>query len=149
MFLRICGAMDGFKRISMKIYLILISIIIASCNAIKPETEVIKLDGTKWALTAIKHKPVSNNQNAYLEFDSKLNVKGKVFCNSVSGGYELMGKDQLTFDKLASTKMYCEGVMDQENEMITNMENVKRYQIKNQMLFLYNSDEVLLTFKRE
>lgn len=130
-------------------FLLFLSLIIASCHALKPESEVVKLEGTKWVLASIKHKPVSANKSAFLEFSSKMKVKGKAFCNSISGDYELMGKDQLTFHEMVSTKMYCEGVMDQENEMITNMENVKRYQIKNQMLYLYNSDDVLLAFKKE
>ena len=130
-------------------FLLCLSLIIASCHVLKPESEIIKLDGTKWVLTAIKHKPVGSNKNAFLEFSPKLEVKGKAFCNSISGDYELMGKDQLTFQELVTTKMFCDGVMDQENEMITSLQNVKRYQIKNQMLYLYNSDDVLLTFKKD
>lgn len=59
-----------------------------------------------------------------------------------------MGKDQLTFSDLVSTKMYCEGVMNLENEMITNLQNVKRYSIKNGMLYLHSTDGLLLAFKK-
>jgi heat shock protein HslJ len=119
-----------------------------SCTAIKPESDVIKLDGQHWRLSAINHKLINANDNAFLEFNDKLKVNGKAFCNSVSTDYELMGKNQLRFGTIVSTKMYCEGVMNLENEMITNMQNVRRYEIKNGMLYLYSSDAVLLTFKR-
>ncbi|WP_207535120.1 META domain-containing protein [Desertivirga arenae] len=133
----------------MKLYLPLFFILILfSCNALKPENEVIGLDGHRWVLTAIKHKPVVTNKNAFLEFSKKQEVSGKAFCNSIKGDFTLMGKDQLTFEGLISTKMYCDGVMDLENEMVSSLENVKRYEIKNRMLYLYNSDNVLLTFKK-
>ena len=135
-----------FMKLQLLIFLIFT---FSACNALQPQNEVIELDGQHWQLTSIRHKPVPSSANAYLEFSKKSEVKGKAFCNSITGEYELMGKDQLTFGSLTSTKMYCEGVMNLENEMITNMENVKRYEIKNNMLYLYNSDEVLLAFKKE
>lgn len=119
-----------------------------SCNAIQPQQAPLKLDGQRWTLTAINHKPISSNGRAYLEFEDNLDVKGKAFCNSISGGYELMGKDQLTFQEMVSTKMFCDGVMNLENEMMTNLQNVRRYEIKNGMLYLYGSDAILLTFKK-
>ena len=110
---------------------------------------MLKLDGQHWELTAINQRPVNSGGKAYLEFDEKdLKVKGKAFCNSVSGDYELMGKDQLTFQEVVSTKMFCDGLMDQENQMVTNLQNVRRYEIKNGMLYLYSTDQLLLTFKK-
>ena len=60
-----------------------------------------------------------------------------------------MGDNQLVFQEITSTKMYCEGVMDLENKMITNLQNTKRFEIKNGMLYLLNSDEVILSFKKK
>jgi len=128
--------------------LVLISSLLLNCQAIKRDSEVTRLDGQQWKLVSIKHRPVNNNGNAYLEFSTKLEVQGKAFCNSIKGEYELMGKDQLTFSDLVSTKMYCEGVMNLENEMITNLQNVKRYSIKNGMLYLHSTDGLLLAFKK-
>lgn len=123
----------------------------ASCSALRPADEIITLGDHKWVLTAIGHKPMmSTSEKAYLKFDEEeLEVKGKAFCNSIGASYELMGKDQLTFDEFTSTKMYCEGVMNLESEMISNLREVKRYEIRNGMLYLYGSDKVLLTFKRK
>ena len=135
----------------MKIFILSILTVIsfAGCNAIKPENNPLGLDGPEWKLTAINHKPVVVNGRAYLKFDGKdLEVRGKAFCNTITADYERMGDNQLTFQEITSTKMYCEGVMDLENQMVTNLRNVKRFEIKNRMLYLSDSDNVLLTFKK-
>ena len=114
----------------------------------KPEDATLELDGQRWTLTAIKHKPINSEGKAFLEFEKNLDVKGKAFCNSISAEYELMGKDQLSFSGIVSTKMFCDGVMNLENEMITNLQAVKRYEIKNGLLYLHGSESLLLTFKK-
>ena len=131
------------------ILLISIALLSFSCNAIKPENSIVKIDGPKWKLTAINHKVVTANDRAYLEFDGEdLEVKGKAFCNTIKADYERMGDNQITFQDITSTKMYCEGVMDLENQMVTNLRNVKLFEIRNGMLYLSDSDNVLLTFKK-
>ena len=128
---------------------ILTVIVFCGCHVIQPENTPLKLDGPKWKLTAINHKTIVPDGRAYLEFDAKkLEVKGKVFCNTITADYGRMGDNQLTFDDIASTKMYCEGVMDLENQMITNLRNIKFFEIRNGMLYLKDSDNVLLTFKK-
>ena len=135
----------------MNKFLLFIPVIVffLACNALRPENVPLKLDGPEWKLTAINHKVVSPVGRAYLVFDGEdLEVKGKAFCNSISADYERMGDDQITFQEITSTKMYCDGVMDLENQMVTNLRNVKRFEIRNGMLYLSDSDKVLLTFKK-
>jgi heat shock protein HslJ len=135
----------------MKKFLLFIPVIVffLACNALKPENVPVKLDGPEWKLAAINHKAVSQVGRAYLVFDGEdLEVKGKAFCNSISADYERMGDDQITFQEITSTKMYCDGVMDLENQMVTNLRNVKRFEIRNGMLYLSDSDNILLTFKK-
>jgi heat shock protein HslJ len=135
----------------MNKFLLFIPVIVffSACNALRPENVPLKLDGPEWKLTAINHKVVSPVGRAYLVFDGEdLEVKGKAFCNSISADYERMGDDQITFQEITSTKMYCDGVMDLENQMVTNLRNVKRFEIRNGMLYLSDSDNVLLTFKK-
>lgn len=120
-----------------------------SCSIFKGGNDLVKLEGTTWTLTAIEGKPVDGDSRAFLKFnDKETRVSGKAFCNSVSGEYERIAEDQLTFGALVSTKMYCEGVMDLENQMVTNLQNVRRFEIKSGMLYLYSTDLLLLTFKK-
>lgn len=128
---------------------ILTIIALARCNAIKPEAVPLTLDGPDWKLTAIEHKAVTPNGRAYLKFDEEdREITGKAFCNTISADYERMGDNQITFQEITSTKIYCEGVMDLENQMITNLRNIKRFEIRNGMLYLSDSDKILLTFKK-
>ncbi|MBC7913062.1 MAG: META domain-containing protein [Pyrinomonadaceae bacterium] len=122
----------------------------SGCNALKPESTPLTLNGPQWKLVSINHKAITDDGRAYLKFDGKdLEVKGKAFCNTITADYGLMGDTQLTFEAITSTKMYCDGIMDLENQMVSNMQNVKHYQIKNGMLYLLSSsNEALLTFKK-
>lgn len=122
------------------------AITLAGCNILQPESSPLKLEGQEWKLVSIDHKKITSDR-AFLVFDGG-KVHGKAFCNSINSGYELMGDNQLTFDPFISTKMYCDGVMDLESQMITNLQNVKRYEIKNRMLYLSDSDKMILTFKK-
>lgn len=131
------------------ILFILTVVALCGCNVIQPENTPLKLEGVDWKLTAINHKAIVPDGRAYLEFNGKkLEIKGKAFCNTITAEYGRMGDNQLTFEDVTSTKMYCEGVMDLENQMITNMRNVKFFEIRNGMLYLKDSDQVLLTFKK-
>jgi heat shock protein HslJ len=131
------------------ILLIIAVITFCGCNAIKPENSPLKLEGVEWKLIAINHKAIVPDGRAYLKFnDKKLEVKGKAFCNTITADYGRMGDNQLTFEDITSTKTYCEGVMDLENQMITNLRNIKLFEIRNGMLYLKDSDDVLLTFKK-
>ncbi|MBC8052568.1 MAG: META domain-containing protein [Sphingobacteriaceae bacterium] len=131
------------------ILIIFAAITFVSCNAIKPQNSPLSLDGPEWQLTAIEHKPVVANGRAYLKFDGKdLEVKGKAFCNSITADYERMGDKQVTFQEITSTKMFCDGVMNLEEQMVSNLRRVKKFEIRNGMLYLSDSDNVLLTFKK-
>ncbi|MFD2163592.1 META domain-containing protein [Paradesertivirga mongoliensis] len=127
---------------------ILTSLCFSGCTALKQENASIKLDGPSWQLTAIEHKAVVSNGRAYLKFDGEdLEVQGKAFCNSISADYERMGDNQITFQEITSTKMFCDGVMNLEEQMMSNLRKVKKFEIRNGRLYLSDSDNVLLTFK--
>ncbi|HEY1024376.1 MAG TPA: META domain-containing protein [Sphingobacteriaceae bacterium] len=105
-------------------------------------------ENTQWVLTAIAEKPVSI-ENAYLRFDTKEHrISGKAACNGFSAEYEIFTENRITFSEISSTKMYCEGLMDEESEILTNLRSVKRYEIKADRLYFYSDGGLLLTFKR-
>lgn len=129
--------------------IILSAFILSGCNAIKPEKAPVNIAGPEWQLTAIEHRVVTADGRAYLKFDGEdLEVAGKAFCNSIKADYERMGDNQITFQEITSTKMFCEGIMNLEEQMISNLRKVKRFEIRNGLLYLSDSDNVLLTFKK-
>lgn len=129
--------------------LVLLSFLMCtSCEVLKSDTDLPKLSNTKWTLHSIKERVVNLGDKAYLNFDEKNNrISGKAACNSFSGEYAIV-KQTIKFESIGSTKMYCEGLMDKENEIITALNDARRYEIKANMLYLYSTDQLLLTFKR-
>lgn len=123
-------------------------ICLSGCQVLNSKTDSPTLGNTNWKLIAINQKPVSLGDRAFITFDEKeQRAAGKAACNSFSGGYEQI-RDNITFSDIISTKMYCEGLMDQEGQILTHLKDTRRFEVKSDMLYLYGSDELLLTFKR-
>lgn len=132
----------------MKTLVLFVMVAIASCTAIKPTSDLPKLGESNWTLTAIEQRAVSFGDRATVKFDEKENkIAGKAVCNSFFSEYEMIG-NKITFTGVGSTKMYCEGVMDQENQIISNLQKTTRYEVKADFLYLYAGDTLVLTYKR-
>ncbi len=124
-------------------------LVFSGCRAFNEGSDQPQLADVQWQLMAINQKAVTDlGSKAFIRFDNKdLKIAGKAACNSIFADYELTG-NKLSFAGIGSTKMYCEGLMDQENQIITNLEKVRRYEIKYGLLYLYGSDDLLLTYKK-
>lgn len=132
----------------MKLYSLLCIFTLTACNAIQPAADLPKLGESNWKLIAIEQRPVNFGDRAFLKFDEKENkVSGKAVCNSFFSEYEMTGQ-KIKFDAIGSTKMYCEGIMDDEHQIITQLQNISRYEVKSDMLYLYAEHKLALTFKR-
>ncbi|MBC7760111.1 MAG: META domain-containing protein [Phormidesmis sp. FL-bin-119] len=132
----------------MKIYLLLCLFALTSCNAVQHTADIPKLGESNWKLVAIEQKPVNFGDRAFLKFDEKEHkVSGKAVCNSFSSDYEMSGQ-KITFSGIISTKMYCEGIMDDENQIITQFQKTNRYEVKSDKLYLYAEGKLAMTFKR-
>jgi heat shock protein HslJ len=133
----------------MRSFLLAVSLFLCSCTALKPEADLPTFGESVWNLTAIEQRPVNFKGRAYMQFDEKDNkVSGKAVCNSFFSEYEIL-RQKITFTDLGSTKMYCEGMMDEENQIITNLQKTTRYEIKAGFLYLYAQERLVLTFKRQ
>ena len=120
----------------------------SSCSIMNQQADFAELGGSQWKLISIDGSPMSLGDNAILTFDEKENkINGVAACNKFSADYEMLRK-ALKFGSIISTKMYCEGKMDEENKIISNLQNVTRYEVKANMLYLYSQDQLLLTYKR-
>jgi heat shock protein HslJ len=132
----------------MKPYVLILLISLASCTAMQPKADLPRLGESSWKLMSIEKKPVNYGDRAFLKFDEKENkISGKAACNSFFAEYEMIGQ-KITFSALGSTKMYCEGIMDDENQIITHLQKTTRYEVKSDMLYLYAGDMLALTYKR-
>ncbi len=135
------------KILFMKTYLLLAIVFFSACIAIKPEANLERLRKSDWRLTAIGERTVNFGDRAYLKFDDKENrINGRAVCNSFFSEYQITG-NKISFSPIGSTKMYCEGSMDDEDQIIRGLQNTDRYEIRSDLLYLYGGDKLLLTFK--
>ena len=129
-------------------YLIIATLLFFSCSVTKSSSDYPVLDGPKWVLTNMEGKVSTLGDKVFLKFDDKEDqASGRAACNTFSGSYVAV-RNTLLFEEIASTKMYCEGVMDTENKFLANLGRVKRYEVKSDMLHLYSSDGLLMIFKK-
>src|SRR3954471_22162215 len=80
------------------------------------------LVGTHWRLTQVGNEIVDNppgEQDAHFVLQStNLLVSGNAGCNRMFGHYALNG-DEIKFDQLGGTRMYCEARMELEQKFLT------------------------------
>jgi heat shock protein HslJ len=107
----------------------------------------------KWILETMNGHPIAELKNGkipYIQFDPKRNQMGAdMGCNGISGGYTLLGNHIFFSSGLARTLMYCEGVMDLEEQfakMVTGKTVV--YSFKGNRLFFHTKENIqLASFK--
>ncbi len=134
----------------MKRYLIIVAllVLITSCRALSPSKDDLLLNSTKWTIAALNQKPFPFDRNVYLTFDEKnQKIAGRAACNSFSGSLKREPSGKIVIEDLVSTKKYCEGLMDQENQIMTALPLVNTYEIKAGMLYLNAGGESLMTLK--
>lgn len=136
----------------MKILLLLyvsVSLFGSSCAACKESSKAdVPLYDTKWSLKKIHTKDSIQNvqTKAFIKFNKEKNgAGGNGSCNSFGGNATING-NQLSFKNIFSTKMYCEGVQQIENNFLGSLEKVTRFEIKDKTLKLYQDKELLLEF---
>ncbi len=128
--------------------LLLTTFFLSNCNILQQKADRENLGDSAWKLIAIKQNRENLGQAAILKFDEKDGeIKGVAACNSFKGEFEKI-RNLITFGDLVTTKMYCEGKMDEEILILSSLKNVSHFEVKSNMLYLYSKDELLLTYKR-
>lgn len=73
-------------------------------------------------------------------------IMGFSGCNNFFGDIINITESKIELGAVAATKKYCQGV--NENIFFEKLNQVNTYKIENLELFLYNNDELLMTFKK-
>ena len=124
------------------------AILLSSCSIVNQQADNPNLGDSEWKLISINGSPKALGGNAILKFDEKENqISGIAACNNFTADYGMLRK-AIKFESIITTKKYCEGKMDEENLIITNLQNVTRFDVKANMLYFYSQDHLLLTYRR-
>lgn len=72
-------------------------------------------------------------------------VHGNAGCNTINGKVEVDGS-KITFSEIITTEMACPG--DLEQRFLAALQSVDSYKLEKLRLFLYNSEEERLVFRK-
>ncbi len=109
------------------------------------------LEETVWILEEINGKVINTaeeQKSLFVLYHKKgKEVDGFGGCNSFTGTYTKEGSTVSA--KLASTRMFCEGKMDVENEFMKVLTLSNKYKVDENHLFFKNKDKVVAEFHAE
>jgi len=132
-------------RFAVAVYIIVM--LLSACGG---TSELPKLEGITWELTAINGNPPIAGTQPTLQFDSG-QASGNASCNSFGGEYEVQG-DKIGFGALVQTEMFCmspEGAMDQESTYLRMLENAVTFELNGGVLTIVTGPGESLTFERQ
>jgi heat shock protein HslJ len=106
--------------------------------------------GTDWVLSSLIAKnsdiPVPPASAPILNLDENGRMTGHGGCNNIFSDFTA-ADGSISFGPIASTRMFCEGLMELENSFTTALDAVTRYEIVDDQLVLSTEDfSTVLTF---
>ncbi len=117
-----------------------------SCGGV----QVATLEDTTWALLELNGKTIAvkvNDKAPYLELNSKkASAYGFGGCNRFFGAYETSGHF-LTLGAMGATRMACPEGMDQEQELLTALGSITRYEVHGSKLMLFADKTLVARFE--
>ena len=99
------------------------------------------LGGTSWALLELHGTAVnldSVKAQPFLEFSADGRLSGMAGCNGMFGVFEA-GSEDLKFDGLGTTKMFCPTGMDTEGRLLEALDCTRRYSVIADTLLLQDA----------
>lgn len=136
--------------------LMVVFLILASCGNLQengseiqePQTaENLLLDGN-YLVMQVRSEDIASQEVVFLFNDKVKQLSANAGCNRFRASYDRTGKN-ITFEEAMSTKMYCEGKMQLENELISLLPHVSEIKkMGNEIGFYSEDNEQLLTLRK-
>jgi heat shock protein HslJ len=102
------------------------------------------LAGTHWRLLSVGGMDAdASRREPFIVLDANGQIAGGTGCNRFSGGYVVDG-DYLTIGEVATTRMYCAPVWEQERAILDTLPLVTRWQVSGDRLELIDRTGVVL-----
>jgi len=134
------------KKVLLCVFLI--NIFISSCGVL-PFSTGGSLNGTTWTMVSYNGTALISGTTMTAFFDGR-EVNGSASCNHYFGSYKLRG-NQIQIDGLGWTEMACmdpEGIMEQEQELMSLFSKAATYSIQGQVLKISTGSGDLLEFQQ-
>lgn len=111
-------------------------------------SEAVELHG-EYRIKQIKNRNITSEE-LILKFDTIQNeVSGNAGCNRFSSSFQ-QNSGKVTFKDPVSTKMYCEGKMETEEEIINILPEISEFtKDKEDLIFYSEASERLLTIEKQ
>jgi heat shock protein HslJ len=110
------------------------------------------LEDRKWMLETIgNRRSTVSVRDAFVNFDDqKRSAGGNTGCNVYGGSYTTRNAT-ISITEIMSTMRACEegDRMDVETALLNGLRNANRYEIRDDRLYLYRGNNLLLTFRGE
>jgi len=108
----------------------------------------------RWFLASLRLNDIAveipaGQQEMTLQFENGGQANGTGGCNSFGVTYQADYDGSLSFGPIASTRMFCEGMMEQENVYFEALSRVAQFRIAEGKLFMTSADgQTELVFTR-
>lgn len=132
------------KNIRLLFTLAIFTSLVVSCKCLKPKssTTMTNLENTSWTLIQSGNKVYVKNSETpdgiTLSFENG-NFSTTDGCNAVGGEFTL-DNNNIHFDKVRNTMRYCDQEFMQKYGYAISFFSAKKFEIKNDKLFLYEED---------
>ncbi|PRZ00125.1 copper resistance protein NlpE N-terminal domain-containing protein [Marinilabilia salmonicolor] len=104
---------------------------------------MVTLTGKKWILTKIEgldSLPEMEARYPHIIFDAEeQRIHGFAGCNSFFGQYQIQPDHKISFENIASTKMYCAHTMELESAFLIALSNCKELSVTGHTLQFQNA----------
>ncbi|WP_345191515.1 META domain-containing protein [Algibacter agarivorans] len=142
----------------MKLLILLLTVFVLQSCKCQNETSTMSGDSEQEKQTEILYgsytiSSIETNRNLpgnlSITFGQNTNkVSGFSGCNRFFGTYTIE-KNSIFISNLATTKMYCENVMDVEQYLLKALSNVNMFLVKNNQINLNNGDAILIEASKD
>jgi heat shock protein HslJ len=108
----------------------------AGTSAVSASAADASLAGTHWRLVSVGSVAADlSRREPFILLDADGRLSGGTGCNRFAGGYVVDG-GYLSFGQVATTRMYCAGVWEQERAILAALPQVTRWQVSGDRLEL-------------
>ena len=124
-------------KIKQRALLVAISTTLTACNSSSALPTQESLPGS-WLVESIQDKAVVTKSTAQLNFEQQNRLSGSASCNNISSSYSLE-HNSLNIGPMAVTRKMClPALMEQESRLLQALSKVKRFQLNNGELSMYD-----------